>query len=132
MEAARKVNCIYRIPLMSKPKVYKFDERLVKLGRFQNPAHRRVFLYTWLDTANYERGCKNCGNQVKDIVKHGLEDCKQMEHHRKVYVLRMKLYDVPQELNLLDKTEVCEAALAKKSFDESMVCFSNRAMEKEF
>ena len=98
-----------------KEKKHTFDERLKEPGRFQNTEHRRVFIYTWLDTAKYVRECKNCGEQVEDLVQHGLENCKKLENHRKFYILRMKLYDVPQRVKLLEKKEVLEAALAKKS-----------------
>ena len=115
MEAATKVNCIYRRMAECKDKKHTFDERLKEPGRFQNTEHRRVFIYSWLDTAKYERECQNCGEQVKDIVQHGLEKCKNVENHRKLYILSMKLYDVPQRVKLLEKKEVLEAALAKKS-----------------
>ena len=52
---------------------------------------------------------------MEDIVKHGFEKCKKVENHRKLYILSMKLYDVPQRVKLLEKKEVLEAALAKKS-----------------
>ena len=61
------------------------------------------------------RECKNCGEQVEDLVQHGLENCKKVENHRKCYILRMKLYDVPQRVKLLEKKEVLETALAMKS-----------------
>ena len=112
METANKGNCIYRKIARFKDKKYRLEESLREPGRFKNTEHRRVFLYTWLDTAKYERGCKNCGEQVKDMVEHGLKECKKIEKQRKLYTLRMKLYDVPHRAYLLEKREVCEAALA--------------------
>ena len=69
-----------------------------------------------LDTAKYERDCKNCGKRVKDLTKHGLEGCKVIEHHRKVYILR----NVPQRTRLLNIREVFEAAMTKKCFEGSV------------
>ena len=114
-EAGRKATCIYRKTEWHRKKEFKFDERLQIPGRFQSTQHRRVFLYSWLDTATYERECKNCGRKTKDIVKHGLEECQEVEKHRKIYLLRMKLYDAPQGANLLEKKEIFKEALAKKS-----------------
>ena len=87
-----------------------------KIGRFKNTNHRRVFMYTILNAANYEKECENCGMKVKDLTKHGMEECKAVEHHRMVYKLRMKLYNAPEKLNLLNKNEAIKAAIKKNSF----------------
>ena len=113
MEEAKKANCIYRKAMKLKMKKYMFEERLKEPGRFKSTVHRKAFLYAWLDTAKYERECKNCGKQLKDIVRHGLEKCKRVEHHRKVYILKMQFYEAPERLNLLNKTDVFEAAMVK-------------------
>ena len=114
VEAVKNLNCVYRAMMMVKMKKYTFEERLRDPERFQSTDHRRVFLYSWLDTAKYERECKNCGKLVKDTVKHGLKECSGVEHHRKVYRLRMKFYEAPARLNLLEKIEVFEAAFEKR------------------
>ena len=49
------------------------------------------------------------------MVQHGFKECKQLEQHRRLYKLKMKLYDAPTRLNLLDKMEVFEEAMTKSS-----------------
>ena len=97
-------------------KKYTFEERLKQIGQFKNTDHRRVFIYAMLETPSYEKECKNCGTKVKDITKHGMEECEKLEHYRKVYKMRMRFYNVKQTTNLLKKTEAFRAALRKKSF----------------
>ena len=99
-----------------KEKTYKSDERFKKIGRFKTTEHRRVFMYTILDTVECEKECENCGIKVKDITQHGMEECKAVEHHRIVYKLRMKFYNASEKWNLLKKTEAINAAMTKNCF----------------
>ena len=123
LEEAKKGNCIYRKAMKLRMKKYIFEEKLKEPGRFKSTVHRKAFLYAWLDASKYERECKNCGKLVKDIVRHGLEKCERVEHQRKVYLLKMQFYDVPKRLNLLSKTEVFEAVMAKNSLMQVLCHF---------
>ena len=108
-------NCIYTELLNFNAKKYTFDKKLKEIGEFQNTSHRRVFLYALLETPTYEKDCRNCGLKVTDITKHGMEDCEQIVHNRKVYKLRMILYNAPENLDILNKFDVFRAALMKKT-----------------
>ena len=116
VEVARKVNCIYTEMTTFMEKKYTFEEKLKRIGQFENTDHRRVFIYAMLETPSYEKDCKNCGKKVKDITIHGMEECEKVEHHRKVYRMRMRFYNAKQTMNLLNKMEAFRAALRKKSF----------------
>ena len=96
-EATRKNSCIYAGMVNLKEKRYNFEERLKTIGRFQTTEHRRVLMYTMLDNERFEKECGNCGKTVEDITKHGMEECTAVEHHRKVYKLRMN-YIIPQRI----------------------------------
>ena len=49
------------------------------------------------------------------MVQHGFKECKQLEQHRRLYKLKMKLYDAPKRLNLLDKMDAFEEAMINSS-----------------
>ena len=110
----RKTDCIYTGMMNLKEKKYTFEEKFTEPGRFQSTEHRGVYLHAILDTAKYERVCKNCGKTVKDLTEHGLAECKSVKYHRKLYKLRLKLYDAPKTMKLLDKEEALKAAMTKK------------------
>ena len=85
------------------------------MGKFTNTEHRRVFIYAMLESNKFEKECKNCRAKVRDLTKHGIEDCIGVEKERKVFNLSMKLYNAHRNLNILNKTEVFKAALMKRS-----------------
>ena len=116
VEVARKVKCVYTEMTVFNEKKYTFEERLKRMGQFKNTEHRRVFIYAMLETPSYEKDCKNCGKKVKDMTRHGMEECEKMEHHRKVYKMRMAFYNAKQTMKLLNKVEAFRAAFKKKSF----------------
>ena len=115
-EATRRNKCIYAEMATLKKKRYIFEERFKMIGRFQSTEHRRVFMHTILDTAKFEKECGNCGKVVEDTTKHGMGECKALEHHREVYILRMKLYNAPENCNLLEKKEAIKVAMMKNCF----------------
>ena len=43
-----------------------------------------------------------------------MEECQGVEYHRKVFKLRMRLYNAPISKMKISKTEVFDAALKKK------------------
>ena len=114
VEAARKSKCTYIKISSFKDEEYKIDERLKEFGRFTNTNHRRLFLYAMLETDKYEKECKNCGEKVTNLSKHGMEECQGVEHDRKVFKLRMRLYNAQVSKMNISKTEVFDAALKKK------------------
>ena len=115
-KAARKSDCMYSEMLNVKGKKYMFEERLKEVGRFHSTEHRGVFLHAILDTAKYERNCKNCDRKVNDLTEHGLEECTGVKHNRRVYTLSMKLYDASEGQKLLRKREAIQLALTKKCY----------------
>ena len=86
------------------------------MGRFESTKHRRIFLYALFENPRYEKACRNCGQKVKDVAMHGMEECKNVEQERKVYKMRMEFYNVPKTMNILKKTEAFNAAMIKKCF----------------
>ena len=115
-KVAQEADSVYGTLTLFHEKKYKLDRRLKGIGRFQTTEHRSVFLYAFLDNCNYDRECGHCGMKVKDITKHGMEDCKGVEQERKIYCTMMKLYDAPTTINLRHKTEVFKLAFTKKCF----------------
>ena len=111
----RRSNCAYSTLRIFKDKRYTLEPWLQEVGRFASTRHRRVFLYAWLDVANYDRQCANCGATVKDITSHGLQECPRLEQQRKIFELTMKLYNAPKELDVRCKSQVMREALVKKS-----------------
>ena len=99
---------------MFKEETYNIDERFMEFGRFADTNHRRLFFYAMLETSKYEKECKNCGDRVMNLTKHGIEECKGVLNHRKVFRLRMKLYNAQVPTNTMSKTEALNAALMKK------------------
>ena len=123
IEAARKADCLYSEMMTLNGKKYIFENMLKDVGRFHNTEHRGVFLHTILDAAKYKRSCTNCGRKVKDLTKHGLEECTGVKYHRRVYNLSMKLYDAPEGTNLLRKNEAIKLALTKKCYMKTFCDF---------
>ena len=101
--------------LFLKAKEYQFEERLTKLGLFQNTDHRCVFLQAILESDKYEKECRNCGQRVTNFTKHGMEECKAVDHQRTVCKLRMKLYNASDKSILLKDDEVFNEAMSSKS-----------------
>ena len=115
IEVVKKTECSYNKIAIIKAKRYTFDESLKEMGKFTNTEHRRVFIYAMLESNKFEKECNMCGVKVKDWTKHGIEECAGVEKERKVFKLRMKLYNVDRKVKLLNKTEVLKAALMKRS-----------------
>ena len=115
MEILKKAECSFYKITNLKAKRYAFDESLKEMGRFLNTEHRRTFIYAMLESNKFEKECSNCGAKVKDLTKHGIEQCTGVEKERKVFNLRMNLYNADREVNLLNKTDVVRAALTKRS-----------------
>ena len=113
-EAARRVNCIYTRLTVLKAKEYKFDERISKIGLFQNTDHRCVFLQAILESDKYEKDCRNCEQRVMNFTKHGMEECKAVEHQRKTYKLKMRFYNDTEKRNLKNVDEVIREAMRSK------------------
>ena len=115
LETAQKKSCVYTALKVFKGKKYRFESWLQHMGRFPSTDHRRTFIYSLLDTSNYDRVCRNCGSTVTDVVKHGLADCPGLKHQRRKFRMLMEFYNVPKEVDLQKKVDVFEAALRKKS-----------------
>ena len=122
-EALRGVVCMYKEMMNGNTKKYQLDERLTEVGRFHSTEHRNLFLYVLLDTAKYERNCKNCGKKVKDLTEHGLKECTRVKHQRKIYTLKMELYDAPAGTRLLNKREAIRISLTKKCYMKAVCEF---------
>ena len=105
LKVAGKVRCVYTELINVKQKTYTLDEKLKEMGRFESTKHRRIFLYSLFENPRYEKACRNCGQKVKDVVMHGMEECKNVEQERKVYKMRMEFYNVPKTMNILKKTK---------------------------
>ena len=52
---------------------------------------------------------------VKDVVKHGLQECPELTGQRRIFRIVMRFYNAPKELDFKNKVAVFEAALGKKS-----------------
>ena len=115
VEAAQKSACAYTALKVFKEKKYKFETWLTHRGRFSSTEHRRTFLYSLLDASNYDRECRNCGTMVKDVVKHGLQECPGLTGQRRIFRIVMRFYNAPKEFDFNNKEEVFKAALGKKS-----------------
>ena len=111
----RRSNCVYSALRIFNEKKYMLEPWLNGMGRFASTRHRQVFLYTMLDVANYDRQCGNCGTIVKDITSHGLQNCPKVTHQREIFVITMRLYNAPKELDMTNKSQVMKEALVKKS-----------------
>ena len=74
-----------------------------------------MFLHSLLDVDNYERQCGNCGATVKDLTSHGLQECPMVKHQRRIFAITMRLYNVPETLDMRNKSQVMKEALVKKS-----------------
>ena len=114
LEAIRKSTYAYVAPRKFKEKNYNIEPWPRGVGRFPSTKHRCVFLYALLDVSSYDRQCKNCGAQVKDITSHGLEECTTLKHQRIIFEQMMKFYEAPKELDLSNKAQVLREALIKK------------------
>ena len=114
VEAAQKSNCGYTALKVFKGKTYSFEPWLSEIGRFESTMHRRTFLYSLLDSSNYERTCRNCGTTATDIVKHGLTECTRVASQRKKFILLMSFYNAPEGLDITSKHDVFKAAMGKK------------------
>ena len=116
LEVARKTRCIYTALTNFKAKKYTMDAMLRKLGRFQSAEHRSTFIFCLLDTSSFDRQCKHCGLEAKDITKHGMEDCSMLVKQRKLFRMMMHFYNVPKEVDLTNKAAVVQLALSKSCF----------------
>ena len=114
LEELRRSTWAYAMLRQFKEKNYNIEPWLRGVGRFPSTKHRCVFLYALLDVSSYDRQCKNCGAQVKDITSHGLEECTTLKHQRIIFQQMMKFYDAPRELNIRSKAQVLREALEKK------------------
>ena len=114
---------MYKEMMNGNMKKYQLDERLTEVGRFHSTEHRKLFLYVLLDTARYERSCKNCGKKVKDLTEHGLKECIRVKQQRRLYILNMKFYDAPEEAKLLNKRVAIRTALIKKCHMKALCDF---------
>ena len=74
--AVQKIECMYRKMKIPGIKKYQIEQRLTEVGRFQSSEHRGQFLHVLLDTAKYERSCKNYGKKVKDLTDHGFNSVR--------------------------------------------------------
>ena len=113
-EAARRVNCIYTRITVLKAKKYEIDERLKKLGIFQNTVHRSVFLHALLESNKYEKDCRNCEQRVRNFTKHGMEECKAVDQQRTLFRLRMKFYNASEKPNWLKLDEIFNEAMSRR------------------
>ena len=71
-------NCAYSTLRIFKDEKYILEPWLRGIGRFPSTKHRRMFMYALLDTASYERPCKNCVVVVRDITSLGLQECPRI------------------------------------------------------
>ena len=115
IETAQKSTCAYTAMKIFKEKRYSFESWLKQVGRFHSTAHRRTFLYSLLDVSNFNRVCCKCGAQVRDMVKHGLNDCPGLLSQKSIFILLMKFYNAPRDIDFTKKVEVFKAALRKRS-----------------
>ena len=113
-ETARRVNCIYTRITVLKAKRYNFEERLTKLGLFQNTDHRSVFLQSLLESDEYEKDCRNCEQRVRNFTQHGMEECKAVEHQRTLFKMRMKFYNVTEKTSLSKLEDIFNEAMSRK------------------
>ena len=124
IQRARKPTCLYtaltelhnrgsKILLHNQRLSYTFDGRLKKIGQFSNSEHRRIFLYAFLDTGDYTKECKHCGESVRDLAGHCLTDCKGMKQARHRLKLLMIFFNVPANTKLKHKETVIWLALSK-------------------
>ena len=113
-EVARRVNCVYTRITLLKGKNYNFEERLTKIGLFQNTDQRSVFLQALLESDKYEKECRNCEQRVRNFTKHGMEECKAVELQRTLFKMRMKFYNASEKPNQLKIGEVFNEAMSRK------------------
>ena len=116
LEVARKTKCVYTALIDFKAKRYTMDKRFCQVGRFQTAKHRSTFLFSLLDSSSHDRQCKHCGIIVKDIKRHGMEECSRLVNQRKGFCMMMEFYGATKEIDLANKTEVFQLALSKKCF----------------
>ena len=72
---ARETNCVYTNLKIFERKKYIFEPWLQRVGRFPSARDRQVFLYALLDVPAFDRNCPNCGDGVKDVTRHALQEC---------------------------------------------------------
>ena len=127
IETAKNSQCAYTafttfVPLgsllrgVALKKTYHFDTRLKEIGMFYSIEHRRLFLYSFLETGAYNKVCRHCGGTMKDMVKHSLDRCTAVSQQRRVFRMTMTLYNAPTTADLRNKATVFSLALTHKIF----------------
>ena len=100
LEVGRPHTCSFATIFLSNPFTYQKNYHLVeplnKLDYSSYPNESQIHK-ALLDPRSYQKNCQHCGVQAEDLLTHFLTQCSVLSKTRRLFQLKLLLYNFPNE-----------------------------------